>query len=81
MASDSIREVYPGRRLLTRVLDRARLLAERDLEGLSAVDDFIAALLSAQHDRRARGTMLVLLASATDVPGRSAAWAHEEGPT
>jgi hypothetical protein len=67
--------------MFARAIDKVRRLAECDLEGLSALDDFLSALLSAQHDRRARGTMLVLLQSAAEVPEHSAAWPREEGLT
>jgi hypothetical protein len=64
--------------MFARVIGKVRQLAECDLEGLSALDDFLSALLGVQGDRRARGTTLALLRAATDVFERSAAWAHEE---
>jgi hypothetical protein len=67
--------------MFARVIEKVRRLAESDPEALSAVDDFLGAMLAAKDDWRARGTMLVLVQSATDVPERSATWAHEEGLT
>jgi hypothetical protein len=64
---------------LVRVQDRAALLAGCDPEALNVVDDLLVAILIVQHDRRARGTLLVLAQAAADVPGCSAMWAHEEG--
>ena len=49
-----------GRRVLTRVIDKVRLLAEREPEALVDVDGFLAAMLG-QEDPLRRGILRALL--------------------
>jgi hypothetical protein len=63
---------HTARQTLQQVIDRVRLLADKDREALTALDAMLGALLEMQGNVQGRGILLAIMQTGADVPSMAA---------